>query len=177
MHMSLIVVFLVLARSITAQLSAETVTVHTPLTATGATVLATGSTVTFSLDLTTATVSKGPGTTVTLSAASSTTQDIPLSISSRPISSLAPTPSPCHVYGDPDIIGLGVRLGLYLQVISNLVIVYNSPKEGAASIVVTNIFMTAVLAAIIILLHVVALQPANFLYSCGSLCSNYFNFV
>jgi hypothetical protein len=33
--------------------------------------------------------------------------------------------------------------------VSNLVIVWNSPKEGAASIIVTNIFMTAVFAAIV----------------------------
>jgi autotransporter adhesin len=56
-----------------AQLFTETLTVE-GLTATGVTVLATGATVTFTPGFTTATVSVGPGTTVTLTTSVAGTQ-------------------------------------------------------------------------------------------------------
>lgn len=149
MHLQIIIVLIAFADFISAQIRTETLTAVTPLTATGATVLATGATVTFILDLTTATVSIGPGTTLTLNASSTQKNPSPVDTSIPPVSSNPNGNSTCEVYADPDIIGLGVRLGLYFQLFSNILVVYNSPKEATNSIVQTNIFMTAVFAAIL----------------------------
>lgn len=134
-------------------LRARSVTeVSNPHTATGATIFATGATVTFSLQLTTYLVSIGPGTTVTLtgtlaSVPSSTTQTPSSTTGTVASESAVGNTTTCQVYGDTDIIGLGVRLGLYLQLLSNIVVVYKSKREGVASIMLTNIFMTAVFVA------------------------------
>lgn len=135
------------------QLKTETLTAQSPLTATGATVLATGATVTFPLQLTTFLVSIGPGTIVTLtgSLSPSSTSQTPSSMTgiSEPAGTNGPSLSDCRVYGDTDIIGLGVRLGLYFQLLSNIIVVYKNTREGIASIMLTNIFMTAVFVAIV----------------------------
>jgi hypothetical protein len=155
MYLQTIVLLLAFANFTSAIISTETLTPQTPLTATGATVVATGVTVTFTLELTTATVSIGSGTTVTLNASSLSVSTTTASVSSPTGSSLPAVPSSpitnstcTGVYADPDIIGLGVRLGLYLQLFSNILVVYKSPDEAVNSIVQTNMFMTAVFVAI-----------------------------
>jgi hypothetical protein len=121
MHLKIITFQIALANLIPAQIRAEILTPQNRLTATGATVLAIGATVTFTLDVTTATVSIGPGTTLTLNGSSpggSATQNVPSPArgTSLPVVSTSPIGnSTCEVYADSDIIGLGVRLGLYFQ--------------------------------------------------------------
>lgn len=50
---------------------------------------------------------------------------------------------------DPDILGFGVRFGLYFQLASNIIVSDKCPLEGKTSIMVTNLFMTGVFAAVI----------------------------
>jgi hypothetical protein len=55
----------------------------------------------------------------------------------------------CVVPSDPDILGLGVRLGIYFQIASNIFIGLVHPKEAAGSLPITNIFMTGVFIALV----------------------------
>ena len=139
------------ARWTTAQIVTETRT-QNALTATGATLLATGATVTFTFDVSTVTVSIGSGTTVTLSTTSESIPPNPSSTAapSQPAVSQPPANATvCQEYADPDILGLGVRLGLYFQLFSNLLILFRSPDEALVSITVTNVFLTGIFVAVI----------------------------
>jgi hypothetical protein len=52
------------------------------------------------------------------------------------------------VPADPDILGLGVRLGLYFQVSTNLVIGVVRPEETAETILPTGLFVASLLIAV-----------------------------
>lgn len=136
MRFSLILVFLSAAFSAASQLVTVTTTVQTPFTATGATVLATGATVTFPIKLTTFTASVGRGTTVILGPNLSETSIITTSTSATTRASASQLP--CQVYADGDIIGLGVRLGLYFQLFSNIVVLWGAPDEALVSITTSS---------------------------------------
>jgi hypothetical protein len=55
----------------------------------------------------------------------------------------------CQVEADADILGLGVRLGLYFQLTSNIYIAFIHPKEAAGSLQVNNMFMTALFVSLL----------------------------
>jgi hypothetical protein len=55
----------------------------------------------------------------------------------------------CRIPADPDILGLGVRLGIYLQMASNIYIGIVHPEEAESSFPTTNIFMTGIFVALI----------------------------
>jgi hypothetical protein len=55
----------------------------------------------------------------------------------------------CQVIADPDVLGLGVRLGLYFQLTSNCLIGVVKPAEAADSLVPTSFFLTGFFAAVI----------------------------
>ena len=54
----------------------------------------------------------------------------------------------CRVPADPDILGLGVRLGLYFQIATTLLIGANRPEEGVESILPTGLFVASFLLAV-----------------------------
>lgn len=62
---------------------------------------------------------------------------------------LAQSTEECRVPGDPDILGLGTRLGLYFQVLSSLLIGISRPEESADSVLPTGLFLTGFLVAVI----------------------------
>jgi hypothetical protein len=55
----------------------------------------------------------------------------------------------CRVEADADILGLGVRLGFYFQLTSNVYIAFIHPKEAAGSLQVNNMFMTAIFVSLL----------------------------
>ena len=62
---------------------------------------------------------------------------------------LATNSTACTVPADADILGLGVRLGIYFQLASIIYIGIICPGEAAESIPVTNIFMSGVFVSFI----------------------------
>lgn len=65
------------------------------------------------------------------------------------LSTFAADENNCIIPADADILGLGVRLGLYFQFASNILITYARPMEGVSSITVSNIFFTGFFVAVI----------------------------
>lgn len=55
----------------------------------------------------------------------------------------------CRIQADPDILGLGVRLGLYFQIAANILLQVVRAEEVADSFLVTAIFFTGFLTAAI----------------------------
>lgn len=55
----------------------------------------------------------------------------------------------CVIPADPDLLGIGIRLGVYFQLFGNLVIALVRPSEGVSSLTVSNIFFTGNLIALI----------------------------
>src|ERR1700738_2684832 len=55
----------------------------------------------------------------------------------------------CRVPGDPDTLGLGVRLGLYFQLSSTLIISLVRPKEARDSYLPTALFFTSFFIAVV----------------------------
>ena len=55
----------------------------------------------------------------------------------------------CSVDGDADILGIGVRLGIYFQLSANIIIAFVRPEEGVIAIPVTNVLMTGIFAALL----------------------------
>jgi hypothetical protein len=55
----------------------------------------------------------------------------------------------CRIPADPDILGLGVRLGLYFQLAANGIIVALRPEDGVASLKVSNMLFTGLYVSII----------------------------
>jgi hypothetical protein len=68
----------------------------------------------------------------------------------------------CLIPADPDILGLGVRLGIYLRTASNIFLGLARPDEASGSLPTTNIFMTGIFVAV---LH----SMANDGYTAGSM--------
>jgi hypothetical protein len=58
-------------------------------------------------------------------------------------------PDDCRVNADTDILGLGVRLGIYFQLISNVYIAFIHPEEAAGSLPTNNMFMTAIFVSLL----------------------------
>lgn len=54
----------------------------------------------------------------------------------------------CRVPADPDILGLGVRLGLYFQIATTLVIGARRPEEAVVTILPTGLFVASFLLAV-----------------------------
>jgi hypothetical protein len=69
----------------------------------------------------------------------------------------------CQIPGDADILGLGVRLGLYFQFSSNLLIAAIRPSEGLASLLLSSIFATGILVATIYSLANQIMPPSAFI--------------
>jgi hypothetical protein len=161
----------------TAQLLTKTIA-QTGLTATGATILATGATVTFTPEFTTVTLSLGAATTITIQAPTSLGNALSsglLSVSSKgyisvsfffaevsaPTSTISNNDLPaqttgassgtafCSIPANPDLIGLGIRLGIYFQLSANVIIALVKPNEGISSLTVSNIFFTGNLIALV----------------------------
>jgi len=61
----------------------------------------------------------------------------------------ASNPDDCRVEADADILGLGVRLGIYFQLTSNVYIAFVHPKEAAGSLQINNMFMTALFVSLL----------------------------
>lgn len=61
----------------------------------------------------------------------------------------AETIDDCRVPGDPDILGLGVRLGLYFQIAANNLIECVRPEESADSFLPTGLFFASFLIAVV----------------------------
>ena len=61
----------------------------------------------------------------------------------------AETSADCKVPGDPDILGLGVRLGLYFQLSSTLLVSLVRPKEARDTYLPTALFFTAFFIAVV----------------------------
>jgi hypothetical protein len=59
------------------------------------------------------------------------------------------SPDDCRVEADADILGLGVRLGIYFQLTSNVCIAFIHPKEAAGSLQINNMFMTALFVSLL----------------------------
>jgi hypothetical protein len=57
--------------------------------------------------------------------------------------------SDCRILADPDILGLGVRLGLYFQIFSSIVISISDPIESADSVLPAGLFVISFLFAVI----------------------------
>lgn len=55
----------------------------------------------------------------------------------------------CRIPADPDIQGLGVRLGLYFQLISTLLMALVRPSEAAVTYMPTALFLTSFLIAVL----------------------------
>jgi len=57
--------------------------------------------------------------------------------------------SDCEIQADPDLLGIGVRLGFYFQFASNLVLLFTRQDEAVQSITLSNLFMIAYFIAAI----------------------------
>ena len=55
----------------------------------------------------------------------------------------------CGIQADSDILGLGVRLGIYFQLASNIYIGVVHPKEAEGSFPITNILMTGIFVSLV----------------------------
>jgi hypothetical protein len=55
----------------------------------------------------------------------------------------------CEVPGDPDLLGIGVRLGFYFQFASNILLIFKRPDEAASSIIVSSMLMSGYFIATI----------------------------
>jgi hypothetical protein len=55
----------------------------------------------------------------------------------------------CTIPGDADILGLGVRLGIYFQLFANTVIAIVVPEESAQSVSVSNMLFTGIFIAVV----------------------------
>jgi len=66
-----------------------------------------------------------------------------------PQSALASSADDCRVPADPDILGLGIRLGIYFQIASNIYVGIVHPKEATNSLPITNIFMCGIFIALV----------------------------
>lgn len=55
----------------------------------------------------------------------------------------------CSVPGDPDLYGLGIRVGIYLQIISTLVTNHFVPKSASSNLTANLIFVSALAIALI----------------------------
>ena len=55
----------------------------------------------------------------------------------------------CTIQADADILGLGVRLGLYFQLVANFIVTIARPDEGVSSLSVSNILFTGIFIAIL----------------------------
>jgi hypothetical protein len=69
----------------------------------------------------------------------------------------------CRIPGDPDILGLGVRLGLYFQFFGNLLIGIIRPREGVSSLAVSNVLLAGMFVAVIYSFTVNNLPASSFL--------------
>jgi hypothetical protein len=54
----------------------------------------------------------------------------------------------CRIPADPDILGLGVRLGLYFQLLSSCIVAIVRPSEGVGSLTVSNILFSGIFIAV-----------------------------
>jgi len=75
--------------------------------------------------------------------------DILLTILSLVAIAAAQTSEDCRIPADPDISGLGVRLGLYFQLPSNIVLSVARPDEARDSLLPTELFFTGFLIAVV----------------------------
>src|SRR5437016_11317432 len=55
----------------------------------------------------------------------------------------------CRIAVDPDILDLGVRLGLYLQIVSNFLIAFSRPAESTDSHLPTALFLARFFIALL----------------------------
>jgi hypothetical protein len=55
----------------------------------------------------------------------------------------------CAIDGDADILGIGVRLGVYFQLASSFVIAFVRPEEAIVAIPTTNMLMTGIFIALL----------------------------
>jgi hypothetical protein len=55
----------------------------------------------------------------------------------------------CRIAADADVLGLGVRLGLYLQLLSNTLVGIPRPNEATESLIPTSFFLTGFVVAVI----------------------------
>lgn len=72
-------------------------------------------------------------------------------------------PAACQVPGDPDILGLGIRLGLYFQFASNLFIGIVRPQEGLSSLLVSSMLACGIFVATIYSLVQNNIPPGAFI--------------
>ena len=69
----------------------------------------------------------------------------------------------CQIPGDPDILGLGVRLGLYFQFTSNLLIAIVRPTEGLGSLLISSVLASGIFVATIYSLVYQNMPPSAFI--------------
>ena len=55
----------------------------------------------------------------------------------------------CTIPANPDLLGIGIRLGVYFQLVANVIIAIVKPEEGITSLTVSNIFFTGNLIALV----------------------------
>lgn len=76
-------------------------------------------------------------------------QSLALLLPLFPLVATQTTPEDCRVPADPDISGLGVRLDLYFQLASNIVLSTCRPSESLDSLLPTELFFTGFFIAVI----------------------------
>jgi hypothetical protein len=55
----------------------------------------------------------------------------------------------CNIPANPDLLGIGVRFGIYFQLAANMLITAVRPEEGISSLTISNIFYTGNLIGVI----------------------------
>ena len=55
----------------------------------------------------------------------------------------------CEVPADPDLLGIGVRLGFYFQFATNFLLIFTRPEEAASSIILSSMMMSGYFIATI----------------------------
>jgi hypothetical protein len=73
------------------------------------------------------------------------------------------TSTVCQIPGDSDILGIGVRLGLYFQFTSNLLVTLVRPEEALGSLLVSSMLGFGILIATIYSLANNNLPPGSFI--------------
>jgi hypothetical protein len=60
-----------------------------------------------------------------------------------------PDSDECVIQGNPDILGIGVRIGIYFQLGANLAMAFIHPSEAISSLAVTNMLMTGIFISVV----------------------------
>jgi len=67
----------------------------------------------------------------------------------------------CRIPADPDILGLGVRLGVYFQFVSNILIILINVEEAVSSLLVSGILFTGIFIAELYNLRITNPPPSS----------------